>query len=407
VVDAFEFDGAQPAAAGLRELKLELALLARGRGDLVHALDLLELGLGLGRLGVFGAEAVDELQQAGDLALLVFVGGQLLLFVRLALLKVFVIAAPVADQPALADFDNAADDLVEELAVVRNDEDRARITLEIFLEPEQRLEVEVVGRLVQQQQIRLLRQQPRQVRPHHPAAAHLARRAVEVRLAKTQPGEDLLGPGLQAVAAQRAKAIVRVVMDFLRGQRRGRVIGFPGLEDAAQPGVFRGDGGGQFEDGFIGDRGAFLRQVAKGNAALAVELAGVGGLLPEDNREQGGLAGSVRAHQPDAVLAIDLQRGIGEQHPPAVRLGDAGQRQHDGAARREAGKRRFHQNRNRGQPAGRIISFRAVGAPVRFGEERPLFCAVRPPRPCRPPGGRGAPGELRGRRGGRGSAPRR
>ena len=169
-----------PAALRLRELEIELAVVALGRLDLVHALDLLELALGLGGLGVLGAEAVDELHQAADFALLVFVGGQLLLLVGLALFEILVVVAAVADQPALADLDDAADKLVQELAVVRDDENRAGVALQILLEPEQRLEVEMVGRLVEQQQVRLLRQQPGQVRPHHPAAAHLARGPVEI-----------------------------------------------------------------------------------------------------------------------------------------------------------------------------------------------------------------------------------
>ena len=49
----------------------------------------------------------------------------------------------------------------------------------------------------------------------------------------------------------------------------------------------------------------------------------------EDDREQGGLARAVRAHQPDAVLAVHLQRGVGEQNLPAERLADAGKSQHE------------------------------------------------------------------------------
>ena len=203
------------AALRLGELEIQLAVVAFGRLDLVHPLDLLELALGLRGLGVLGAEAVDEFHQAADFALLVFVGGQLLLLVGLALEQILVIAAAVTDQPALADLDNAADKLVQELAIVRDDQDRAGVALQILLEPEQRFEVEVVGRLVQQQQVRLLRQQPRQVRAHHPAAAHLARGPVEILLAEAQPGEDLLGLGFEPVAAQFIEPVMHVVVDLL------------------------------------------------------------------------------------------------------------------------------------------------------------------------------------------------
>ncbi len=80
---------------------------------------------------------------------------------------------------------------------MRDDENRPGVALQILLEPQQRLQVEMVGRLVQQQQVRLLRQQPGQVRPHHPAAAHLARGPVEILVAEAEAGEDLAGLGFE------------------------------------------------------------------------------------------------------------------------------------------------------------------------------------------------------------------
>ena len=198
VVDVFELDDLDSAALRLGELEVQLAVVTFGRLDLVHPLDLLELALGLRGLGVLGAEAVDEFHQAADLALLVFVGGQLLLLVGLALEQILVIAAAVTDQPALADLDDAADKLVQELAIVRDDQNRAGVAFQILLEPEQRFEVEVIGRLVQQQQVRLLRQQPGQVRAHHPAAAHLARGPVGILFAEARGRRGFAWPWLRA-----------------------------------------------------------------------------------------------------------------------------------------------------------------------------------------------------------------
>ena len=41
------------------------------------------------------------------------------------------------------------------------------------------------------------------------------------------------------------------------------------------------------------------------------------------------LPGAVGSDQADAVPAVDLQGGVGEQYPFAVRLADAGQREHE------------------------------------------------------------------------------
>ena len=83
MVDVLQRDDPQAAALRLGKLEIELAIFASRRVDLLHALDLLELALGLGGFGVLGPEPVDEFHQPGDFALLVFVGGKELLLGRL------------------------------------------------------------------------------------------------------------------------------------------------------------------------------------------------------------------------------------------------------------------------------------------------------------------------------------
>ena len=324
-VDVLQLDRPEPAALRLGEPEIQLAVVALGRFDLVHTLNLLELALGLCRLGILGAEAVDEFHQAADFPLLVFVEGQLLLLVGLALQEILVIAAAVTDQLALANLNNASHKLVQELAVMRDDENRSGVALQIVLKPQQRLQVKMVGRLVQQQQVRLLRQQSGQVRPHHPAAAHLARGPVGILVAEAEAGEDLPGLGFETIAPQLVEPVMHVIMDLLRVRRLYRVVGLPRFENAAQLRVFGRDAGRQFYDGFVCHRGIFLRQVTDGDAAFGGDGARVSGFLAQDDREQSRLPGPVRADEPNPVLAVYLQQCIREQHPFAVRLADAGQ----------------------------------------------------------------------------------
>ena len=61
---------------------------------------------------------------------------------------------------AAIELENPAGDVVEEVAIVRDRDDGARVVLEEPLEPRDRLGVEVVGRLVEQQQVGRLQQQP-------------------------------------------------------------------------------------------------------------------------------------------------------------------------------------------------------------------------------------------------------
>ena len=63
---------------------------------------------------------------------------------------------------AAIELEDPAGDVVEEVAVVRDRDDRARVLLQEVLEPGDRLGVEVVRRLVEEQQVGRLQQQPAQ-----------------------------------------------------------------------------------------------------------------------------------------------------------------------------------------------------------------------------------------------------
>ena len=301
-MDVGEADGALAAALGLGEIEADFLRLAGGGFDFLHALDLLELALGLGGFAGFGAEAVGEFLEAGDVALLVFVGGEELLLGSFALDEVVVVGAAVAGELGLADFDDAVHELVQELAIVRDHEDRAGVIFQIILKPEEGLEVEVVGRFVEDEEVGFLGEEAGEVGAHDPAAAEFGGAAVEVAVAKAEAVEHLLGLGLDGGAVEFIEA-------------RAGFVGFAGVfvagggeeahfaHDADEFGVHRT---GQLDDGFVADGRAFLREIADGGAALKVDGAIVGGFVAEDEAEQGGLARAVRADQPDAIAAIHL-----------------------------------------------------------------------------------------------------
>ena len=317
VVDVGEADGALAAALGLREIEADFFRLAGGGLDFFHALDLLELALGLRGFAGFRAEAVGEFLEAGDVALLVFVGGEELLLGGFALDEVVVVGATVAGELGLADFEDAIDELVQELAVVGDHEDRAGIIFQIILKPEEGLEVEVVGRFVENEEVGFLGEQAGEVRAHDPAAAEFGGAAVEVAVAEAEAVEHLLGLGLDGGAVEFIEA-------------GAGFVGFGGVlivgggeeahfaHDADEFGAHRG---GQLDDGFVADGGAFLREVADGGATLEVDGPVVGGFIAENQAQQRGLARAIRADQPDAIAAIHLQRHVLEKDAPAVRLG--------------------------------------------------------------------------------------
>ena len=87
--------------------------------------------------------------------MLVIISGELLCFAIHFLSEIIVVVAVVAVQVSIGDFDDAVADAVEEFTVVRDGQNCARVVAQLILKPAQCLEVQVIGRLIEHQQIRL------------------------------------------------------------------------------------------------------------------------------------------------------------------------------------------------------------------------------------------------------------
>ena len=96
------------------------------------------------------------------------VEGRALLFLRLQDIlladQVGVVVAGPADQVAPVELNDARGDLAQESAVVGDEEKSRLLFQEDPFQPQDRFEIEVVGRLVKQQQVRLARERPGQQR---------------------------------------------------------------------------------------------------------------------------------------------------------------------------------------------------------------------------------------------------
>ncbi len=98
-------------------------------------------------------------------------------------------------------------------------------------------------------------------------------------------------------------------------------MGPEGFLDGLQ---FRGDGTGQLEDGFLARWGALLRQVSGLRSPFPFDLPFIRLALIEEDREQGGLAGSVWADQPELLPAHQSQGNLPKQNLRAESLADVG-----------------------------------------------------------------------------------
>ena len=193
----------RPGALGVAEREREPALVARV--ELGHvaldAVDRLQLRLRLARLGRLVAKALDEALHPRDLGLAagdVAPGGEL---ARRLLGAPGVPRALEVARAAGLELEHRGADRLEKPAVVGDEDDRRVEPDEVVLEPLERLDVEVVGRLVEQQQVGARGEHPRERGPGQLTAREAAERAVELVVAEAEPAQGRLDAVAPAIAA--------------------------------------------------------------------------------------------------------------------------------------------------------------------------------------------------------------
>ena len=111
-----------------------------------------------------------------------------------------VVAAGVGDDGLVIDVGGVRGDGVEEVPVVRDGDQRAVVARQEILQPVDRVEIEVVGGLVEQQRLRLAEERLRQQHAHLLPALQLAHLALVERLGNVEAVEQHGGVALGGVA---------------------------------------------------------------------------------------------------------------------------------------------------------------------------------------------------------------
>ena len=194
-------------------------------------------------------------------------------------------------------------DGIQQLTVVADDEDGRRVALEVLDEPERAFEIEIVGRLVEEQQVRLGEQDSRQRDAHPPAAGKGGERARLRREVETEPGEDArrarrggMGIDVDETRVDVGDAL-RVVRCFSLGhQPRALAIG---LEHEV--------------DQRAGPPGRLLFHAAEPHLLRHGKRAEVRRKLFGDHPEERGLAGPVASDKADPGAFGQRGRGLVEQ----------------------------------------------------------------------------------------------
>src|SRR5579864_5380025 len=172
----FELGHDAAAGLGLGKRKVD-GLFFRRNLDALDLFQFLDAALHLLGLGGLVAEAVDEDFQLLDAVTLVAVGGLELLVALRLLRQKLVVVAGVKPETLVPDFGDLVDGDVEKIAVVRDQHERVRIVLQIFFEPVAGFEIEMVGRLIEQQQVGLLQKKFREGEAHLPSAGEFVSQA--------------------------------------------------------------------------------------------------------------------------------------------------------------------------------------------------------------------------------------
>ena len=233
-----------------------------------------------------------------------------LLFERRGLLRqeVRIVARPRGERAAV-EFEDARREARQQRAIMRDEEHPAAELQQRIFEPLDHLDVEVVGRLVEQQQLRIADQRAGQRDAPAPAARQLGDARVGVEPVDLEnPVDALVHPpavaGLDLVlqalhAAEQRRIATDLVRDVvIRREQR------PDLAEAACHHVEHGGGlGGE----------QFLLELRDPQRRLSPDLATVGRDAALGELQQRGLAGAVAADQADALAGVDLEARVVEQ----------------------------------------------------------------------------------------------
>ena len=332
---------------GFGKFKIERRIDVRG-ADALHAIQSLEPALRLARLGRLGAKAFDIFFKVGDFALLLRIHRRLHGEARGALLFERRIVASRERQFLRVQIGDMGDAGIEKIPVMRHQQQGSAITGEPLLKPNHGFQIEVVGGLIEQQQVGTADQRLREIEPHAPAAGKRRHRAFEFSVRKTKAGQQCGGARFGAVAVDLAQPHVQfgeavaVMINVGSLRKTGKLV-----LDSAKFGITIEH---VFDSGFR-TGGRILRDRCGFPACRNITVATVVMQFAAQQRKQAGLATAIGANQTHAPAGMDLQRGVFDQAPRATRQCQIAELNHP-----EFSKKRAFYQAAESRPAMRCIS---------------------------------------------------
>ena len=225
------------------------------------------------------------------------------------------VVALVGNAAAAVELEDPAGDVVEEVAVVGDDQDRAGIVAQMAFEPRHGFRIEMVGRLVEQQQVRLVEQQPAQ----RDAAALAARELGDIGVVRrtAQRVHRLIDLAVEIPQALRLDLVLQL------GHLVGGLVGIVRrqLVVAVEDRLLLGDA---FHDVLAHRLGRIelrlLLEVADARALGDPGLAVIVLVDPGHDPQQRRLARAVDAEHADLRIRVEREVDVIE-HLPVARVG--------------------------------------------------------------------------------------
>ena len=303
--------------------------------DPLHLFQFLDPALYLLGLGGLVPKAVDKHFELLDtLALIPISRIQLVAALRL-LGDVFVIIARIEVNPLVPNFHDLFDRHIQKIAVVRDEYEGIGIIFQVVLQPVARLQVEMIGWLVQQQQVRLLQQKLRQGNPHLPSTREFLSATRPIFFLESEPSQHRPDLGLDGISIPRLKLVFYAMkMVCHLGVFRGGMVEFCHAPGQFFHLLFHGAQIGKHGHTFVKNclprkRQPILGKIPGADPPGDAEAAVVDSFKAAQDFEHGGLSGPVGPNQTDTVLGSNQPVDVFKQELMGITLARGRELDHD------------------------------------------------------------------------------
>ena len=289
--------------------------------DPLYFCKLLYTTLDLNRFCRFVPEPLNKFLCVGYLLLLVLVSSHLLFYAFLPQHHKFAVVYSVVVDTSEVYLDRSVGNVINKSTVVAHKHDGLCFRHKKVFEPLYGFDIQVIGRLVEQQHIRTSQKQLGKFDTHAPATAELRCRTIEILSYKSETYQSFLHLGLTVFAGRHRKLLGKIANTLDKFLIRFAFVVGPFrkfLRHSVQALLHIIDMCKNLTN-LLNNRVSIrknhlLRQITDCNFIRYRHTAGCGLLESGNNFQHRGFAGPVLSHKSNLVLGIDYVIDIIEQH---------------------------------------------------------------------------------------------